>query len=135
MLEKPSAYKIAIGFFIFWLCINLLIADFPPPIGFVWIILLLLIAAFLVFIRVPTYKKWYSNRKKGSLLRVVLDGFIVGIIFALVIILHPGSGEPSIPPPDLSENLIWFTVLGICGSINAGLVYAVVFLTQKKTTA
>jgi len=46
-VRKISLY-LAIGFFLVWLAILLAGADYPPPVGFVWIIVLDLVAAGLV---------------------------------------------------------------------------------------
>ncbi len=128
---KSAAFKISLGFFLFWLGFHFVIADFPPPVGFLWVIFLNSIAAYLVFIRAPTYRTWLGNRHKGRWLRVALDGFSVGVIFAVALMLIPGNGEPTIPPPGFTEHLIWLAALGMYGTVNAGLVYSVVHLSER----
>ena len=131
MTDRSIASAVAVGFFVIWLGILLAGADFPPPIGFLWIILLDIVAAGLVYVRVPTYINWFDNRKRGRLLRVLLDGLASGLVFALMTILLPGGGEPSVPPSDLVDHIFWFAVLGAVGAANAGLVYCTVYLSKK----
>ena len=127
MTGMPNASKIAIGFFVTWLGILLAGADFPPPVGFLWIVFLDVIAAALVYVRVPTYLKWLDSRKKGRLLFSLLDGLAIGLVFALTTMLLPGGGEPSLPPPNLLDRLIWCVILGAIGAANAGLVYFITY--------
>jgi len=129
--DRSIASAVAVGFFVVWLGILLAGADFPPPIGFLWIICLDIVAAGLVYVRVPTYINWFDSRKRGRLLRVLLDGLAIGLVFALVAILLPGGGEPGVPPPDLVDHVFWFVVLGAVGAANAGFVYCIVCLSKK----
>jgi len=129
--DRSIASTVAVGFFVIWLGILLAGADFPPPIGFLWIIFLDIVAACLVYFRVPTYINWFDNRKRGRLLRVPLDGLAIGLFFALMTILLPGGGEPSAPPSDLVDHIFWFAVVGAVGAANAGFVYCIVYLSKK----
>ena len=47
MANLSVATAIAIGFFVIWLGILLAGADFPPPVGFLWVIFLDVVAALL----------------------------------------------------------------------------------------
>lgn len=132
MTSKSIASGAAGSFFILWLAVLLAGADFPPPIGFIWIISLDAIAAGLVYYRVPTYINWMDTGKRGRWLCALLDGAAAGIIFALVTTLSNRTGEPSVPPPNVTEYLIWFTILGIVGAINAIGIYGIVNLLRRK---
>ncbi|MCP4213252.1 MAG: hypothetical protein GY765_01290, partial [bacterium] len=100
MTTKKIGVYLAFGFFIVWLGILLAGADHPPPMGFLWIILLDFVAAWLVYVHVPTYVNWLATNKKNRLLRVLLDGVSVGFVFAaFVIILNPKGGEPGVGSP------------------------------------
>ncbi|MFM7640995.1 MAG: hypothetical protein ACKO45_05530 [Cyanobium sp.] len=87
------------------------------------VILLDLMAACLVYLRLPTYVAWSIARKKNRLLRVVLDGLAMGVVIALILQLTPGGGEPSVTPT-LGSRLIWFTVIGGVGSANTLILYS-----------
>ncbi|MCG8348524.1 MAG: hypothetical protein MI924_12200 [Chloroflexales bacterium] len=92
MTDRSIAATIAVGFFVLWLCILLAGADFPPPIGFLWVILLDLIAAYLVYVRTPVYSNWLDNGEKiRGWLRALLDGLAVGLVFALATMLFWGA--------------------------------------------
>ena len=132
MANLSVATAIAIGFFVIWLGILLAGADFPPPVGFLWVIFLDVVAALLVYIRVPTYITWLDNRKKGRFLHALLDGFIIGLVFALTTMLLPGGGEPSLPPPYLIDRLTWFAVVGVVGAVNAGLVMFIIYVFKAS---
>jgi len=132
MTDKSISSTVTFGFFVVWFAILLAGADFPPPIGFLWVTLFDLIAAGLVYVRIPTYLNWQDNHKKGSLLCVLFDGLAIGFLFALIVIWLPGSGEPSLPPSSsLIPYFIWFTVLSIVGAINSGVVYGVIYCLRK----
>jgi hypothetical protein len=105
-----------------WLAVLLAGADFPPPRGFLWLVLLDLVAGVCVYYRVPDYLRWQSMRLPRRLLRVAHDGMFIGLVFAAVPILV-GGGEPSVTPTWIDRG-IWFTVLALLGVFNTMLVYA-----------
>ncbi|HRW07501.1 MAG TPA: hypothetical protein P5121_20500 [Caldilineaceae bacterium] len=112
-------------FFLVWLIILYAGADHPPPPGFVLLVLLDLCAALLVFWRVPRYLCWIAE-KRHRLLRVVLEGLVTGLVFALVAMVLPTvlGGDPAIRPTG-TERIIWFGVLGCVGAVNAVTIYLV----------
>jgi hypothetical protein len=130
-VSKISLY-LAVGFFLVWLVILLAGADFPPPVGFVWIIVLDLVAAGLVYWRVQFYLAWQESRRSYRLLLVVLDGVAIGSAFALFVIFLPGGGEPSVLPSSL-DYLIWFAVLAAVGAFNSLSVYTISTFLKRNT--
>ncbi len=80
------------------------------------------IAAWLVYLRLPTHVAWSIARKKNRLLRVVLDGLATGLVVALILQLIPSGGEPSVTPA-LANRLIWFAVVGGAGAAKPLLLY------------
>ena len=111
MSVRKISLSLAIGFFLFWFTLLLAGADFPPPVGFVWIIVLDLVAAGLVYWRVPFYMAWQKSRRGYRLLLVALDGVAIGVVFALFMVLLPGGGEPSVQRTTV-DYLIWFLSSG-----------------------
>ncbi len=122
MPTPKFALWLALAFSIGWLAILLAGADFPPPRGFLWIVLLDLIAGGCVYFRVPDYLHWQSLRLPCRFLRVVGDGIFIGLVFATVPIMV-GGGEPSVTPTWIDRG-IWFAVLALVGVLNTNLVYA-----------
>jgi hypothetical protein len=112
---------VAGGLFGTWLLLALAIADFPPPPGFVILVMILLACALLVFLRVPVYLRWRAEGAKGRILRVARDGLLGGGAIALLSLLSPG--EPSIQPA-LSDRLIGMSGLIGLGVANALAAYA-----------
>ena len=86
------------------------------------IVILDLACAALVYARVPTYINWYLDRKKDRLPLVLLEGLVAGLGVALIVLLYPGRGEPSVTPRAV-DTIIWFAVLGIVGMASAVAVY------------
>ena len=109
------------AFFFFWLLVLLAGADKPPPRGFYSLLLILALCAAVVYWRIPTYVGWSRTQKPGRLPRVALEGFVAGLIVAAPFALN-GSGEPSITPESFNY-VIWFTVLGLVGGLNAITLY------------
>lgn len=135
MNQKKIALSIATAFFFGWLGILLAGADFPPPPGFVLIVLIDLLAAIVVYWRVPTYLDWSRTRRTYRLLQALGEGFAAGLLVALVAMLSPSSGEPSVQPRWV-DRLIWFAVLGSVGAFNAVAVYGVsAYLSKKVRTS
>jgi hypothetical protein len=118
--HQKTARRVAGIFFGTWLLLALAIADFPPPPGFVILVLILLACAMLVYLRVPVYLRWRAEGAKGRLLRVARDGLLGGVAIGLLSLLSPG--EPSIQP-ELSDRLIGIGVLICLGVVNALAAY------------
>ena len=68
--HQKTALRVARIFFGTWLLLALAIADFPPPPGFVILVMLLLACALLIYLRVPVYLRWRAEGAKGRVLRV-----------------------------------------------------------------
>lgn len=117
-----SRLALAVAFFIVWLVILLAGADRPPPPGFVWVVLLDAAAAGIVYWRTARYMGWCATGR-NPLLRVVGEGFCVGIMVAGLVILFNPTGEIGVAPPAWSDRGLWFAVLGVAGAVNALLVF------------
>ena len=105
-----------------WLAIMLAGSDVPPPPGFVWIpIGLAVICTGMVFAmpwlwRVRTARGLFAVVRRTTMIGAVV-GFVLAAIFAV-----KGSGEPSIPPMDFADYMIWFSVVMVVGAVNGVLV-------------
>jgi membrane protease YdiL (CAAX protease family) len=129
MTHQRVAAIIAVLFFFIWLAILYAGADHPPPPGFVVVLLLDLVAALLVFWRVPHYLEWMETGQSHRLLWVVRDGLVAGAAFALLAMLATpvlGSGEPAVSPT-IRDMAIWFAVLAAVGIANALAIYSQMF--------
>jgi hypothetical protein len=91
-------------------------------------------AAWLVYLCLPTYVAWSIARKKNRLLRVVLDGLAAGLVLALILQLIPGVGEPSVTPA-LANRLSWFALVGGAGAANPLLLYGGSSYLNTKVTS
>ena len=129
-IRKISVY-IAIGFFVFWLLVLLAGADKPPPRGFLWIVLAVVVCAAVVYWRIPTYIRWQRTRRPSRYWRVVLDGCVAGLLVALPFALR-GSGEPTVTP-QMRDHVIWFLVVGMMGVLNAITLYVLATLLARRT--
>lgn len=120
----------AILFFLFWQLVLLTGADFPPPRGFLWIVLVIALCAIIIFWRIPTYIDWYREKRPGRRWRVLLEGFVAGIVIASFFAIS-GSGEPSISGEPIAY-VIWAAVLGIVGAFNSKALYLINALVSRK---
>ena len=133
MTHQRIAAIIAVLFFFVWLVILYAGADHPPPKGFAWVVLLDLVAALLVFWRVPYYLDWMQTGLTHRLLWVVRDGLVAGAAFALLAMLVVpvlGAGEPGVSPT-IRDRAIWFAVLAAVGIANALAIYRASVLLAK----
>jgi len=133
MTHQCMAAIIAVLFFFVWLAILYAGADHPPPPGFIVVLLLDLVAALLVFWRVPYYLDWMQTGLTHRLLWVMRDGLVAGIAFALLaMLLVPvlGSGEPTVIPT-IKDMAIWFAVLAAVGIANALAIYFATVMMAK----
>lgn len=124
-MHKLAALLNAVIFFLFWLAVLYAGADHPPPPGFVFLVLLDLAAAGLVYWRVPVYLAWIASQRGNALLYVVRDGLVAGLAFAALPAASRwwlGGGEPTVAPT-VAGTLIWFAVVGVVGALNAVAIY------------
>lgn len=121
-MYKNHALVSAIGFFFCWLAVLYTGADHPPPRGFLWVVLLVFVCALVVHFRVPAYLAWICTRRPGRHVHVAVEGLIAGLVVAMILLLLPGGGEPSVTPTTV-DRLIWFAVLGTIGMANSVAVY------------
>ncbi|MFL7838694.1 MAG: hypothetical protein ACK2T4_10830 [Candidatus Promineifilaceae bacterium] len=131
MHPRKIAAGNAVLFFFFWLLILLAGADFPPPIGFLWVILAIAGCAVVVYWRIPTYIDWYLTQRPGRRAHVILDGLIAGFVIAVVFILNR-KGEPSVPNRRLADYALWFAILGLMGVLNAATLYLISMFFLRK---
>lgn len=127
-----AAFILAVGFFTVWLGLLYSGADHPPPLGFLWVFPFAALGAWIVYIRTPHYIQWSRLRKKHRIFHVLIEGIAVGFLFAFIIQLLPGTGEPNIPPPSWRDIIIWFAVLAVLGASNASAVYFFSAMIAKK---
>ena len=117
---------IAAGFFLVWLLVMLAGSDIPPPTGFVWIPVGLAVICTGMAFAMPWL--WRVRDERGLsavVVRTTMIGAAVGLVLAGIFSAR-GSGEPSIPPMDLADYLIWFSVVIVVGAVNGVVVGLVV---------
>ena len=130
--QERVQLTIAACFFLFWMAVLYAGADHPPPPGFILLILIDLGCAFAVYYRTGSYTDWIRNRRKGRIWRVLGDGLLAGLVVAALVMIFPGGGEPSAPPPEILDHLIWFAILGFMGIVNSLGVYGLLALLTRK---
>jgi len=129
--SKRRAAVIAAGLASAWLFILLAGADHPPPLGFLWLLPLLLVGALLVYWRAPAYAKWKSQSRPWRVTRVIGEGTVAGLVVAILMQAVPRSGTPS-THLSRADALIWLAVLGAIGIANALVTY---FLAARRSRA
>ena len=130
MKSEKIALANAGAFFFLWLVVLLAGADKPPPIGFLWIVLIIAICTAVVYWRVPTYVEWGQTQLRGSLLRVALEGFLAGLVVAMPFVFL-GSGNPTIPM-GATAYVVWFVILGLMGMLNSVMLYVINAVIVKR---
>lgn len=123
MTDNRIAAINALLFLLFWLLVLLAGADFPPPRGFLWVVLTVATCAGVVYRRVPAYLAWHRERRAGRHARALLEGAVAGLLVALPFALL-GSGEPSVTMEPV-DYAIWFGVPAGMGMLNALVLYLI----------
>ena len=132
-LDRP-ALSLAAGFFLVWLCVLYLGADHPPPRGFLWLVVLALVASVLVYLRAPTYAGWHAARRPLGVLRVLRDGALTGLAFGAVTLLFSMARLGSAAALGWEPVLIWLVVLTLAGAMNTAFLYALISLVGVKAS-
>lgn len=127
---KKRNFIIAAGFFVFWMLALFLIADFPPPAGFIWLVPLVAFCAFVVYMRVSSYMRWALAGRKGRFFLALLDGLLAGLVLALLIVLQdPGQGEIQ---PQLFDYIFIFVIMIFLGMLNSSIIFAISAAMTKR---
>jgi hypothetical protein len=121
MAAVQSREIISVAVAVFWLGVLYAGADHPPPVGFLWLIPLVLSCAAIVYWRLPAYATWSRQRTPQRFSRVVFDGLAAGLVVALVASLGTWRASTAM---SLASLLVWFCVLGGVGMLSALVVYA-----------
>ncbi|EKU27104.1 hypothetical protein [Catellicoccus marimammalium] len=124
MKNKLSTKKIirinTILFFIGWLVILLLGSDFPPPIGFLWAIILIILSDFIQYkylqYFIPQLRKKTKYLFSHNLLFFTMSSALLSLIILLL-------RYPTIHSLTWIENGIWILVFSILGGIYSILFY------------
>jgi len=125
-------WLIASVLFVVWLLVMLAGSDRPPPIGFLWIVAGLVVICVAIGLALPWL--WRVREQSGVwsvLWRTTTLGALVGFVLAALFGLG-GSGEPSAPPMDGIDYVIWFTVLTIVGAFNGVIVGLVGIIVRPR---
>jgi hypothetical protein len=122
LTDKHTATVIAVVFFSGWLVILYAGADHPPPPGFIAVVLIDLVAAFVVYRRVPVYAEWARARRPRRWIRALLEGAVAGSIAAGLAWVLPFGGESSIER-SATAGLTWLAVVTTIGAANALLIF------------
>lgn len=120
MKAKTLQWIESVLFFLGWTAVMLKGADFPPPIGFIWVILTIAILSILQWYYLGKLLKIMKQRKT-FLLNLVLFA-CTGFAIALLLVLLNGSL--------VSEVWIWFLIITI---IAAG--YGILFWIVNRLIA
>ena len=128
MTATQSRAIISVSFAAFWLGVLYAGADHPPPVGFLWLIPLVLICAAVVYWRLPAYAFWSRQHRPYRILRVAFDGLVAGLVVALVTSLGTWSDATT---TSWVNFLIWACVLGGVGLLNALVVYATALAVER----
>jgi uncharacterized PurR-regulated membrane protein YhhQ (DUF165 family) len=102
----------AIAFFLIWIALALLVADFPPSAEFVLVVTVLIGLSLVVYVRVATH---LERRSYGflSFLAVIFEGFFAGVVVALLFLAVSIRGPQELELEALGR---WFGYLGGLGS-------------------
>ena len=120
------AWWIAGGFFVVWLAIMLAGSDIPPPRAFVWVIAGLALICVGMALAMPWLWRVRTTRGLSAVLRKTTTiGAVMGLVLAVAFAVK-GPREPTLPPLDLADYAIWFSVVGVAGAVNGVLVGLVV---------
>ncbi len=108
-----------ITFFFLWIIIFLAGADKPPPIGFLWIVLLVALLDVAQFFYLKRFLPKLSKKTKGLFFMNLLYFFIGGIIVSILTILT----QLNLLSIGLLNTLFWVASIIIASLINAVCFY------------
>lgn len=106
-------------FFIGWTFIMFVGADFPPPPGFIWVVLLLLILDIIQYKYLYFFLKQIHQKRKNLFVLNLFFFFVGGVFLSLMIL---GIQITTTPPMNLSDSMLWVGVVSCVGGL-----YGIVF--------
>lgn len=105
-------------FFIGWTIIFLLGADFPPPIGFIWIVLLtLLLDVIQSYYLYHYFLSRIKNRKETKLFLINSLFYLIGSLVLAILI-----SIPNLLTIEVHYALVWIAVVTL-----VGVLYSIIF--------
>lgn len=107
-------------------------ADWPPPVGFLWLEALLATLAVIVYVRVRS--RLMARARGRRCMPAAFEGLIAGLVSGLILLLMRSPGEPDITPTSV-DNLIGFAVIGIIGAVAAQALWALAVRIDRHPTA
>ncbi|MBU8565612.1 hypothetical protein KM914_04025 [Virgibacillus pantothenticus] len=116
LIKKKIIAINLISFFFIWLLIFLAGADKPPPIGFLWLVGLLIALDIVLFFYLKSFLPRLKLRKKGIFFIHMVYFFVGGIVLSLVTILL----KPSYLDVGLL-NISFWTISIVCVSMINGI--------------
>ncbi|MGO1368933.1 hypothetical protein [Senegalia sp. (in: firmicutes)] len=129
-MDNMKVIKInTILFFVGWTFIMLLGADFPPPFGFIWLILLILILDLIQYKYLHFFLPQLAKRKK-HLFGINLAFFTIGGIVVSIFTL--GITYKATIEMGMSNIIIWIAVVTIVAAIYGICFWFFNFLLTKK---
>jgi len=130
-MNFKSRALIASAFSAVWISIMYAGSDHPPPVGFLWLVPLVVVCGVAVYRRLPVYASWSRSQRPGRIQRVLLEGIAAGIAVGLIAFLFSFIREYAITPMRILDILTWLAVLGAVGTTNAVVVYALASILPK----
>lgn len=116
-------------FFCGWTLIMFLGADFPPPIGFLWLILLIAILDFIQYKYLQNFLPQLREKKKNLFIKNFLFFTIGGIAVSLFFLAIKNKITLEI---GMSNIIIWIAVLALAGAIYGVCFWFFNLLLLKK---
>lgn len=126
-----SPAVIAAGWATGWLALLLAAADWPPPIGFLWVVPMVATGAVVVWWRAGVYAAATADAPGRFWAGAARDGALAGVGVGLVILALPGVTRRAAGLA-LVDWIVFFSVLASVGILNGLGVRALVALTPRR---
>lgn len=107
-------------FFFLWIIIFLAGADKPPPIGFLWLVFLILILDIALYLYLKRFLVKLQNNTKWIFAKNLFCFFLVAIIVSVLTIVSRINLMLALQPNEL---LLWVTSIIFAALINAICLY------------
>lgn len=107
-------------------------ADWPPPVGFLWLEALLATLAVIVYVRV---RSRLTSRAQGRRnLPAAFEGLVAGLVSGLILLFSISHGEPDVTPTSV-DNLVGFAAIGFAGAVVAQTLWALAVWIGRRPAA